>query len=57
MTFGQSIEYGVTNRFFSNIMHAKNEARTLVKDPFFLFQKALYELKANGLHLCINILR
>ena len=40
--------------FFKN--HAENEAGRLVPD-LLLFKRALYEVKACGLHLCFNIFR
>ena len=41
--------------FFKNL--AENEARISVPDLFMFFQKALFEVKANGLHLSFNIFR
>ena len=55
MKFGQLIEYGKRNIFFKS--HAENKVRRLVPDLFLLFEKALYEVKASGLHLSYNIFR
>ena len=33
----------------------KNEAGRLVPDHFFIYEKALYKLKASGQHLNFNI--
>ena len=41
--------------FFKN--HAENKAGRLVPDLFLFFEKALYEVKANGLQLEFNIFR
>ena len=38
--------------FFEN--HEENEAERLVPELFLFFEKALYEVKANGLHLSFN---
>ena len=37
--------------------HVENKVRRLVPDLFLLFEKALYEVKASGLHLSYNIFR
>ena len=37
--------------------HVENKVRRLVPDLFLLFEKALYEVKASGLHLSDNIFR
>ena len=37
--------------------HAENETRELVPDLFLFFKKAIYKVKANGLHLSFTILR
>ena len=37
--------------------HAQNEPGRLVPDLFLFFKKALYEVKAGGLHLSFNIFR
>ena len=55
MKFGQLIEYNKINNSLKN--HVKNEVGRLVPDLFFLFQKALYEVKASGLQLSFNIFR
>ena len=55
MKFGQLIEYGKRNIVFKS--HAENKVRRLVPDLFLLFEKALYEVKASGLHLSYNIFR
>ena len=49
MKFGQLIEIN----FFKN--YAQNEAEELVPDFFLVFEKALYEVKASGLHLIVSI--
>ena len=54
MKFGQLTEYNRTNIFFKN--HAENEAGRLVPDLFLFFKKALYEVKASGLQLRVNII-
>ena len=41
--------------FFKN--HAENQTERLVPDLFLFFEKALYEVKASGLQLTINISR
>ena len=41
--------------FFKN--HAENEAGRLVPHLFLFFEKALYEVKANGLELSFSIFR
>ena len=38
--------------FFEN--HEENEAERLVPELFLFFEKALYEVKANGLDLSFN---
>ena len=44
MKFGQLIEYNNFSKiFFKN--HAESEAWRLVPDRFFLFKKALFEVK------------
>ena len=35
--------------------HAQNEVGRLVSDLFFFFKKVLYEVKASGLKLSVNI--
>ena len=35
--------------------HAEKKTGTVVQDPFIIFKKALYELKARGLELSFNI--
>ena len=52
MKFGQLVEYNRRNFFLKN--HAENEAGRLVPDRFLFFQKALYEVKANGLQLSFH---
>ena len=52
MKFGHLIKY---NKIFSFINHAENEARRLVPDLFLFFKKPLYEEKAKGLLLSLNI--
>ena len=37
--------------------HAENEAEILFPDLFLLFEKALYEVKANDLELAFSIFR
>ena len=49
LKFGQVIEQNKRNIFLEN--HAENEAGGLVPDPFFFFNKALNDIKANGLRL------
>ena len=41
--------------FFKN--HAANDAGRLVQDPFLLFKKASFEVKASGRQLSFNIFR
>ena len=52
MKFGQL--YNITRKIFFFKNHAENEAERLVPDLFLFFQKALYEVKANGLELSFN---
>ena len=47
------IEYSVRKNLFKN--HAENETWRLVPDPFLFSEKVLYQVKANGLHLGLNI--
>ena len=35
--------------------HAEKKTGTVVQDPFIIFEKALYEVKARGLELSFNI--
>ena len=42
--------------FFFKI-HAENEVRGLAPDLSLFFEKVLYEVKANGLHLSFNTFR
>ena len=51
MKFGQLIECNLRNIFLQN--HAENEAERLVPD--FFLKKALYKVKASGLHLSFHI--
>ena len=41
--------------FFKNL--AEKEVGRLALDPFLIFKKALYKVKANGLNLSFNVLR
>ena len=54
MKFGQLIKYNVRNNFFLK-NHTGNEARRLVLDLFFFFEKALYNVKESGRHYDFNI--
>ena len=47
MKFGRLLECTVTNVFFKN--QAEYETGGLVPDFFLFFDKALYEVKLNGL--------
>ena len=49
MKFGQLIGYNKMN-------HAENKGERLVPKIFLFFLKALFEVKASGLQLRINIL-
>ena len=51
MKFGQVIEVF----FFKN--NAESEPGKLVQGLFLFFKKALYEVKASGIHLSFNIYR
>ena len=53
MKFGQLVNITREIFFFKN--HPQNETEGLVPDPFLLFKKALYEVKASDLHLSFNI--
>ena len=55
MKFGQLIEHPKINTFLKN--YAENEAGKLVPDCFSFFKKALYQVKASGLHLDFTIFR
>ena len=37
--------------------HAENEAGRLLLDPFSFFEKALFEVKVNGLELSFSVFR
>ena len=53
MKLGQAIEYKILS--FKN--YAENKAGRLVPDVFSFSKKALYQVKASGLHLSSNIFR
>ena len=53
MKFGQLIEYKKVIVFLQN--HAKDEVVRLTPDLFLFLKKALYEVKANGLQISVNI--
>ena len=55
LKFGQVIEQNKRNIFLEN--HAENEAGGLVPDLFLFFNKALNDIKANGLQLSFNQFR
>ena len=55
MKFGQLIESNNRMFFFKN--HAKKKAGRLVPDLFPFCEKALHEVKANGLELSFSIFR
>ena len=48
---------GLTIEIFFFKSHAQNEAGRVVPDLFSFFEKALYEVKANGLELSFSIFR
>ena len=50
--FGQLIEYNIKNIFHQK--SCKNEAGRLVPDQLF-FKKSLYEVKASGQYLNVNM--
>ena len=52
MKFCQVIVY-ITRSIFKN--HAKNATGRLIPDLFSFLKKALYEVKASGLQLGVNI--
>ena len=53
--FGEVTEYKNIKLLSKN--HAENEAERLVPELFLFFEKALYEVKGNGLQLCYNHIR
>ena len=53
MKFGQLIEYNYIEETYFFKKYAQNEAGELVPDFFLFFEKALFEVKASGLHLII----
>ena len=55
MKFGQLIDLTMEIFVFKN--YAENGAGKLVPDSFSFFEKALYEVKANGLELSFSIFR
>ena len=55
MAFRQLIESNKEMFFFK--YHAQNEKKRLVSDLLLSFQKALYEVKAKGLHLDLIMFR
>ena len=46
----------INRKFFFFKNHANNEAGRVLPDHFLVFKKALYEVKASGLQLSLNIL-
>ena len=55
MKFGQLIEYNYIEEIYFLKNYVQNEAGELVPDFFLFFEKALYEVKASGLHLIASI--
>ena len=55
MKFGHLIQYNKGKLSFKS--HAENHAGRLVPELLLFFEKALYEVKANGQHLSFNIFR
>ena len=53
MKVGQLIEITREIFFFKN--HTENEEERVVLDLFLRFKKALYEIIASGLQLCLKI--
>ena len=54
MKFSHLIEYNKRKMFFQKIMQRGREPSSR---PLFVFEKALYEVRASGLQLSFNILR
>ena len=50
MKFGQLIEIKYLSK-----NHAEKKTGTVVQNPFIIFEKALYEVKARGLELSFNM--
>ena len=53
MKLSQLIKYNVRNIFQKK--SCRELGRETIPFPFFLFVKALYEIKASGQQLCFNI--
>ena len=53
MKLGELIEYNTIKIFLKNYM--ENEAGRLVPDLFLFYEKSLYDVKASGLQLSVNI--
>ena len=55
MKVGQLIEYNKRNILLQK--SRRNRDRQTSSRPLFVFNKALYEVKASGLQLCFNTFR